>query len=84
MKQCSRVGIPLEQKPLKLYIYDSWCSTSTNDFEALSLIKLRTLWIRKFPLENEDFSIYWYLTYRLQIAADGSSGLSQHRWISLT
>ena len=23
--------------------------------------KLRTVWIRKFPLENEDFAIYWYL-----------------------
>ena len=82
MKQCSRVGIPLEQKPLKLYIYDSWCSTSTNDFEALSLIKLRTFGLESFLSKTKTF--LYTGTYRLQIAADGSSGLSQHGWISLT
>ena len=40
MKQCSRVGIPLEQKPLKLHINLRFLvQPSTNDFKALSLIK---------------------------------------------
>lgn len=73
-KQCLRVGIPLEQKPLKLYIYDSRFSTSTNDFKSLPWTKLRTHWnIMLIFLKTKTF--LYTGSYRLQIAADGSSGL---------
>ena len=61
-KQCSRVGIPLEQKPLKLYIYDSRFSRSTNDFKTLSLNETtHSLENHVYLLENEDFPMYWFL-----------------------
>ena len=61
-KQCSRVGIPLEQKPLKLYIYDSRFSRSTNDFKTLSLNETKhSLENHVYLLENEDFPMYWFL-----------------------
>ena len=55
-KQCSRVGIPLEQKPLKLYIYDSRFSRSTNVFQTLSLNETaHSLEYAAYLLENEEF-----------------------------
>ena len=61
-KQCSRVGIPLEQKPLKLYIYDSRFSRSTNDFQTFSLNETtHSLENHVYLLENEDFRMYWFL-----------------------
>ena len=61
-KQCSRVGIPLEQKPLKLYIYDSRFSRSTNDFQTLSLNETtHSLENHVYLLENADFPMYWFL-----------------------
>ena len=61
-KQCSRVGIPLEQKPLKLYIYDSRFSRSTNDFKTLSLNETtQSLENHVYLLKNEDFPMCWFL-----------------------
>ena len=54
--------MPLEQKPLKLYIYDSRFSRSTNDFKTLSLNETtHSLENHVYLFENEDFPIYWFL-----------------------
>ena len=65
MKQCSRVGIPLEQKSLKLYIYDSRFSTSTNDFKTLSLNEtthfLEYIDLSSWKQRLSYILIYWFL-----------------------
>ena len=59
-RQCSRVGIPVEQKPVKLYIYDSRFSTSTKDFKTLPWTKPRSPWNIMFIFLRTK-TIYWFL-----------------------
>ena len=45
MRQCSQVGIPLEQRPVYLRNYDFWCSKSTIDCKVFPQTKTRSLWV---------------------------------------
>ena len=71
-KQCLRVGIPLEEKPLKFTIPGSARAQMTLKFFPWT--KLLTPWNIMFNFLKTGTFLY-NGSYRLQIAADGSSGL---------
>ena len=63
MKQRSRVGIPLEQKPVYLLSYEFVGVRAQLTVKlSLSLNEKTLFWgYNVYPLENKDFSIFWYL-----------------------
>ena len=62
MKQCSRVGIPLEQSPFTYKGTTFGGGKRANDFKTLSLNETtHSLGLHVYPLEDEDFPIVWYL-----------------------
>ena len=76
MKQCSRVGIPLEQRaslPIKVRFLVEAKEQMT--LKLFPQTKLRTPWVYMFILLETKTFLYSG-TYRLQIAADGTSELS--------